>query len=167
MLIQQDSDAYAAVLEAMRLPRDANAEKFERRTAVEGAMQQATEVPLETMRRCQQALRGAVVIATSGNRNAATDTAAGVELLLAGLRSAGLNVVHHDEVFPPDASDAVWLRFAGERKLIVLTKDRAIRTRRLERETLFAASVRAVILTAAELRVPKWRRSFSTPFQRS
>lgn len=33
----------------------------------------------------------------------------------------------------------------------MLTKDRAIRTRRLERETLFAASVRAVILTAADL----------------
>ena len=41
---------------------------------------------------CQQALAGAFVVAANGNRNAATDTAAGVELLLAGLRSAGLNV---------------------------------------------------------------------------
>jgi formiminotetrahydrofolate cyclodeaminase len=55
-------------------------------------MQRATETPLETMRCCQQALRGATVVAANGNRNAATDTAAGVELLLAGLRSAGLNV---------------------------------------------------------------------------
>ncbi len=47
---------------------------------------------LDTMRHCQQALRGAIVIARSGNRTAATDTTAAVELLRAGLRSAGMNV---------------------------------------------------------------------------
>lgn len=91
-LIQQDSDAYAAVLEAMRLPKGTTAEKQDRIVAIEVAMRQATEVPLETMRCCQQALKGAMVVASSGNRNAATDTATGAELLLAGLRSAGLNV---------------------------------------------------------------------------
>ena len=91
-LVQQDSDAYAAVLAAMRLPKGTSDEKQARRAAIDVAMRQATEVPLETMRCCQQALAGAVVVAANGNRNAATDTAAGVELLLAGLRSAGLNV---------------------------------------------------------------------------
>ncbi|MGH9257566.1 MAG: cyclodeaminase/cyclohydrolase family protein [Vicinamibacterales bacterium] len=91
-LIQQDSDAYSAVLEATRLPKGTDAEKRDRSTAIEAAMRQATDVPLETMRCCQQALRGAVVVAANGNRNAATDTAAGVELLSAALRSAGLNV---------------------------------------------------------------------------
>ena len=91
-LVQQDSDAYAAVLAAMRLPKGTNEEKHTRRAAIDVAMRRATEVPLETMRCCQQALAGAVIVAANGNRNAATDTAAGVELLLAGLRSAGLNV---------------------------------------------------------------------------
>jgi formiminotetrahydrofolate cyclodeaminase len=44
------------------------------------------------MRHCQQALRGAIVIARAGNPNAATDTTTGVELLRAGLRSASMNV---------------------------------------------------------------------------
>jgi formiminotetrahydrofolate cyclodeaminase len=91
-LIDDDSAAYSAVLEAMRLPKETNEEKASRTQAIGVAMQGATEVPLETMRHCQQALRGALVIARSGNRNAATDTTTGVELLRAGLRSASMNV---------------------------------------------------------------------------
>ena len=111
-LVQQDSDAYAAVLDAMRLPKATTAEKAERRAAIETAMQQATETPLETMRCCQQALRGAIVVAANGNRNAATDTATGVALLLAGLHGAGLNVdVNIDSV-----SDASFASRVGEER---------------------------------------------------
>jgi formiminotetrahydrofolate cyclodeaminase len=114
-LVQQDADAYAAVLEAMRRPKQTNAEKLERTAAIEAAMRLATEVPLETMRCCQQALRGATVVAASGNRNAATDTGAGVELLLAGLHSAGLNV----DVNIGSLSDASFAaRVAEERRAL-------------------------------------------------
>jgi formiminotetrahydrofolate cyclodeaminase len=91
-LIDDDSAAYSAVLEAMRLPKETDEEKASRTQAIGVAMRRATEVPLETMRHCQQALRGAIVIARSGNPNAATDTTTGVELLRAGLRSASMNV---------------------------------------------------------------------------
>jgi len=112
-LVQQDSDAYAAVLAAMRLPKSTSEEKQVRRAAIDTAMRQATDVPLEAMRCCQQALAGAIVVAANGNRNAATDTAAGVELLLAGLRSAGLNV----DVNIGSVSDASFTaRVAEERR---------------------------------------------------
>jgi formiminotetrahydrofolate cyclodeaminase len=91
-LVQQDSDAYTAVMTAMRLPKQAEADKRARRDAIDAAMRQATEVPLETMRCCQQALRGALVVAAGGNRNAASDIGMGVELLLAALRGAAMNV---------------------------------------------------------------------------
>lgn len=91
-LVDEDSDAYAAVIEAMRLPKVTDGERELRRAAMNAAMREATEVPLETMRCCQQAMRGAVVVAEHGNRNAATDTATAVELLMAAIRSAGLNV---------------------------------------------------------------------------
>jgi methenyltetrahydrofolate cyclohydrolase len=112
-LVQEDSDAYAAVVAAMKLPKATDADKRARRAAIETAMQRATETPLETMRCCQQALRGATVVAANGNRNAATDTAGGVELLIAGLRGAGLNVdVNIDSV-----SDAAFAsRVANERR---------------------------------------------------
>jgi formiminotetrahydrofolate cyclodeaminase len=112
-LVQEDSDAYAAVVAAMKLPKATDADKRARRAAIETAMQRATETPVETMRCCQQALRGATVVAANGNRNAATDTAGGVELLIAGLRGAGLNVdVNIDSV-----SDAAFAsRVADERR---------------------------------------------------
>ena len=91
-LIDQDTDAYAAVLAARRLPKESETEARARRAAIDTAMTAATEVPLETMRACQQALRGAVIVAASGNRNAASDTGIAIELLLAGLRGGGMNV---------------------------------------------------------------------------
>jgi len=87
-----DSRAYQAVVDAMRLPRATEEEQDARRAAVQTAMLGATRVPLETMRFCQQALGGAVVVAAHGHRNAATDTGTAVELLAAALRSAGMNV---------------------------------------------------------------------------
>ena len=91
-LIDEDSDAYKAVVAAYRLPKGTDAEKAARRVAIDQAMRGATEVPLQTMRACQQALRGAITVAKAGNTNASSDVGVGVELLLAGLRGAGMNV---------------------------------------------------------------------------
>jgi len=111
-LVDDDTRAYAAVLEARRLPKATEAEQDARRAAVDAAMHGATRVPLETMRFCQQALRGAMTVAAHGNRNAATDTGAAVELLVAALRGAGMNV----DVNLKGISDAAFVeRVAAER----------------------------------------------------
>jgi formiminotetrahydrofolate cyclodeaminase len=91
-LVERDSAAYTAVLDAMRLPKATDADKQARRTAIEDAMRGAIEVPMDTMRACQQAVRGAVIVASNGNTNASTDTGTAVLLLMAGLRGAALNV---------------------------------------------------------------------------
>jgi formiminotetrahydrofolate cyclodeaminase len=111
-LIDKDSAAYEAVLAAYRLPKGTDAEKSARHAAVETAMRGATEVPLDTMRACQQALRGALVIVKNGNTNAATDTGVGIQLLLASLRGAGMNV----DVNTGSISDAAYVsRVKAER----------------------------------------------------
>jgi formiminotetrahydrofolate cyclodeaminase len=91
-LVERDSAAYTAVLDAMRLPKATDADKQARRTAIEDAMRGAIEVPMDTMRACQQAVRGAVIVASNGYTNASTDTGTAVLLLMAGLRGAALNV---------------------------------------------------------------------------
>lgn len=48
--------------------------------------------------------------------------------------------------------DEVWLRDAGEKGWIVLTKDDAIRRRPAERDAIIPAAVRACCLTTAQLR---------------
>jgi len=94
-LVDRDSDAYSQVMEAFRLPKSTDEEKEARKQAIERATRLATEAPLNTMRACQQALRGAVVVARNGNRRTTSDIGVGVELLRAALRGARLNVEIH------------------------------------------------------------------------
>ena len=91
-LVARDSEAYGQVMTAFKLPKGSDAETSRRRQAIETATRWATEVPLDTMRACQQALRGALTVATNGNRSAASDVGVAIELLLAGLRGARMNV---------------------------------------------------------------------------
>jgi len=91
-LIDRDAEAYRAVLTAMRLPKSTNEEKAARRAAIADAMRGATDVPLETMRACQQALAGAVVVAANALRSAASDVGTAIELLVAAVRGSGLNI---------------------------------------------------------------------------
>jgi formiminotetrahydrofolate cyclodeaminase len=91
-LVERDSDAYASVIVSMRLPKGTDAEKEARRAAIDTALRGAIDVPMDTMRACQQALRGAVVVARNGSTNASTDTGTAALLLMAGLRAAALNV---------------------------------------------------------------------------
>jgi formiminotetrahydrofolate cyclodeaminase len=108
-LVQRDSDAYAAVIEAMRLPKATGAEKEARRSGIDAAMREAIEAPLDTMRACQQALRGAVIVANNGNPTASTDTGTAVLLLMAGLQGAALNV----DVNLKSVSDAAFAERVG------------------------------------------------------
>ena len=79
-------------------------------------MRAATEVPLETMRVCQQALRGAVIVAAAGNPNAKSDVGVAVELLMAGLRGARMNV----DINLASLSDAAYVsRVTEERDALV------------------------------------------------
>jgi formiminotetrahydrofolate cyclodeaminase len=92
VLVDRDSDAYRQVMTAFKLSKGSDAETSQRLKAIEDATREATEVPLDTMRACQQALRGAVTVAANGNRKAASDVGVAIELLLAALRGARMNV---------------------------------------------------------------------------
>jgi formiminotetrahydrofolate cyclodeaminase len=91
-LVDSDSEAYRSLLTAMRMPKSSEDERNERTAAVQAAMKAATEVPLETMRECQQALAGSVVVARNAHRPAASDAIVAVELLTAAVRGSGVNV---------------------------------------------------------------------------
>jgi len=91
-LVDLDSEAYGMVLTALRLPNDSEVEKSVRRRAIDAAMRDATETPLDTMRACQQALRAGITVARNSSPNAASDVGVAIELLVAAMRGAGLNV---------------------------------------------------------------------------
>ena len=91
-LIDADSDAYRAVMAAMKLPKLADDEKLTRTAALQSALKEATDVPLDVMRAGQQALAGAVIVARNAYRVAASDVATGIELLGSCVRSAALSI---------------------------------------------------------------------------
>ena len=79
------------------------------------------------------------------------DECLGQHLVADALRNAGAHVEVHHQHFPPGAPDADWLPVVGQRRWIVLTKDRHIRRRELEISAIIHARVRAFVLTAADL----------------
>ncbi len=91
-LVDSDAAAYDGVVAAMRRPKATEAEKAARVAAIQAAYLQASEVPLQTMDACVEALALALEAAQKGNRNAVTDAGAAALLAEAGVRAASLNV---------------------------------------------------------------------------
>ena len=71
--------------------------------------------------------------------------------LASALTAAGVAAITHDELFAEDTPDEEWLTRAGREGWIVLTKDKLIRKRRLERDALIAANVRAFVFTGGNM----------------
>ena len=91
-LVDLDTQAYRSLIAALRLPKGSDEERTARTAAVQEATRAATEVPLETMRECQQALAGSVVVARNAYNPAVSDAGVAIELLLAAVRGSALNV---------------------------------------------------------------------------
>src|SRR5207237_10310277 len=75
----------------MRLPKSSDREKTARVEAMQAAYRKATEIPLETMERCIEALELAEAAAKKGNRSATPDAAVAICLAEPAIRGASLN----------------------------------------------------------------------------
>jgi formiminotetrahydrofolate cyclodeaminase len=91
-LADADSRAFDQVMAAYRLPKGTRAEQAVRRTAIQAALQAATQTPLETARACATVVRLAAQVIEKINPNALSDAGAAALLAEAGLRGAQLNV---------------------------------------------------------------------------
>jgi hypothetical protein len=63
------------------------------------------------------------------------------------LRRRALTVIRHKERFRHDISDVDWLTVAGSEGWVVLTRDKNIRLREIERNALIASNVAAFVFT--------------------
>src|SRR3954470_10180960 len=67
VLVDRDADAYEAVMLAYRRPKASDEERAARSAAIQDAVRQAIEVPLDVMRTCAEAAEQAVVVGELGN----------------------------------------------------------------------------------------------------
>lgn len=90
--VDEDAQAFEAVLAAVRLPKDTPQQLDEREPAVQSATLKATHVPLKTANFALEAMQLCNQVATSGNINSITDAASGAAFAKAAITACGLNV---------------------------------------------------------------------------
>jgi glutamate formiminotransferase/formiminotetrahydrofolate cyclodeaminase len=91
-LIDLDTDAFADVIKAFKLPKDTETQKKQRSKAIQAGYKKATQVPFETAKRCEQLLDIAEEIAHNGNQNSITDAGVAALMAKAGVEAAIFNV---------------------------------------------------------------------------
>ena len=90
--VDEDTEAFNRVMEAVRLPKGTRDQQAERARAIEAANRTAAEVPLQTARLCLEAIALADKAAELGNRNSASDAGVAALAARAGAEGAALNV---------------------------------------------------------------------------
>jgi formiminotetrahydrofolate cyclodeaminase len=104
-LIDQDSEAYGAVSDAMAMPKDTDAAKAERAARVQSELKSAAVPPLQTMQVACDVIRLAGELVRIGNRSAVSDVGTAASAALAGFEAARLNV----EINVASVRDAEWV----------------------------------------------------------
>ena len=92
LLADDDAASFDGVMAAYRLPKGSDEEKAARTRAIQAALRGATEIPLETLRACANALEHGRVVAAHGNQSAESDVGVGIGLLKAAANGAAANV---------------------------------------------------------------------------
>jgi glutamate formiminotransferase/formiminotetrahydrofolate cyclodeaminase len=110
--VDDDTNAFNAFMQAMRLPKKTPEEKASRKAAMQSGLRQAVAVPLETARKSLSAIALARRAAESGNRNSVSDAGVGAQMAFAGVKGGVLNVLINlggieDQTFVAEMKDEV------------------------------------------------------------
>lgn len=90
--IDKDTSAFDLVIKAMRMPKDSDDERKARDEAMQEGYKVATNVPLETVEYCKQALEICYDISKIMDQNMASDVGSGALMANAGAIAAAFNV---------------------------------------------------------------------------
>jgi glutamate formiminotransferase/formiminotetrahydrofolate cyclodeaminase len=90
--VDEDTQAFNAVLDAMRMPKDMPEQQAARREVIEAGYKHATQVPLRTAQLCREALDLCLAAAKSGNMQMISDAGVGALVAHAGVKGALYNV---------------------------------------------------------------------------
>ncbi|MCB0568906.1 MAG: glutamate formimidoyltransferase, partial [Phaeodactylibacter sp.] len=91
-LVDEDTRAFNRIIEAVRLPKETEAEKRARAEAMEEATKYATEIPFRTMELAFRSFDVIKAMAQAGNPNSASDAGVGALCARAAIMGAYLNV---------------------------------------------------------------------------
>ena len=90
--VDADTQAFNAVIAANRLPKNTKAEQKARDKAIQDAYKGAINIPLDTAKKCFEAIKLAREIADKGLKSSMSDVGVGARMAHAGMHGAILNV---------------------------------------------------------------------------
>jgi formiminotetrahydrofolate cyclodeaminase len=91
-MIEDDVQAFDAVMAAYGMAKETDADKEARGEAIQAALKQATDVPLRCCHAAREVIDLAAIASDKGNLNVISDAGVGALAAYAALRSAALNV---------------------------------------------------------------------------
>jgi glutamate formiminotransferase/formiminotetrahydrofolate cyclodeaminase len=91
-LVDEDTRAFNAIMDAFSLPKTSDQEKQQRNSAIEEATRQAINVPLEVMRESYSSFEVIRAMAETGNPNSVSDAGVGALCARSAVLGAWLNV---------------------------------------------------------------------------
>ncbi|WP_321321282.1 glutamate formimidoyltransferase [Labilibaculum sp.] len=133
-LVDEDTNAFNKIMDAVRLPKGTDAEKAARNEAMEEATKFATMVPFQTMELCLGSMDVAKAMAEIGNPNSVTDAGVGALAARSGVLGAFMNV----KINAADLQDKAW---AAD----IIAKGQAIVDKAIALENEIVAMVNAKI----------------------
>ncbi len=92
-LIEEDTEAFNSVMDAMKMPSGTDEEAEAKEKAIEEATKKATSVPLETLKLTEKLLEVANVVVEKGNKNSISDAGVAAISAKAAAESAYMNVI--------------------------------------------------------------------------
>ena len=134
-LVDKDTEAFNAIMDAFRMPKETESEQKKRNKVIEQATMKAIETPEAMADIAYIALKKADFIAKYGNKNALSDVGVSTLMLYAGLEGACLNVL----INLPGISDLAQRKAYQEKVLKLMKEANDIKDQTLE--TIHAALV--------------------------
>jgi glutamate formiminotransferase/formiminotetrahydrofolate cyclodeaminase len=120
--VDEDTQAFNGVMEALRMPKDTAVQKTARSEAIQSGYRRATEIPMQTARQCRGALELCLMAARSGNDVMITDAGVGALVSLAGVKGAAYNA----RINLKSIKDADYVRRAGDEIARLVDESRKI-----------------------------------------
>ncbi len=127
-LIQRDTEVYAEVSAAYKMPRESEEEKAARSSSIQKALKTATEVPFEIAEKCLEVARVSQTAAEIGNVGAVSDAGVAALLAEAAAQSAALNVkINVKSIEDRDFAEARWSRVREILDETALLRERVVK----------------------------------------
>jgi glutamate formiminotransferase/formiminotetrahydrofolate cyclodeaminase len=108
--VSRDAEAFDAVMQAFKLPKESDQDKRERVKAIEEATSGAALVPLEVAKKSLRVMEIALEVAEFGNLNAISDAASASYMAESAIQAAGMNVQVNAQAISDKTAANRWMK---------------------------------------------------------